>query len=52
MIAYLLKEKKVLTPERKKKNGMFHAFIKMTYTRAYHDSDSGPGMGGIFGCFT
>ena len=42
----------MLTPERKKKNGIFHEFMNKINTKAYHDRDSGPGSDGIVGSFT
>ena len=32
--SYLFNEKYELTPERKKKSGMFHVFMKTIYTKA------------------
>ena len=44
---YLFNEKKELTPDRKKKSGIFQAFIKTTNRSAYVDGEVASGYGGM-----
>ena len=49
---YLFNEKKELTPARKKKSGIFQAFIKTTNRSAYVDAEVKSGFGGTCRPFT